>query len=116
MKIIEMMKIKNQLQTKVLNLIDYNSDDNSPIVEENCYWAIEDDELILIEAETSEDVEEMIDNGDYYVHTISSYSAKGEKLYLGEEDDFTFVMAYPQDESYDNTTIFMLDNNKKINI
>ena len=109
--IIEMLKVRDKLQKRVLDLIGYGSDDNSPIEKFEGSWSQVDDELYLLDGDHPKAWEE----GDYYTYTISSYSAKGEKLYVGEEDGFTFIMAYPEDCCYDETTIFMLDNNKNVN-
>jgi len=66
-------------------------------------WDINDDELYLATE----------DGDDYYAYIISSYSAKGEQLYIGEKDGLTIVMGYISDDSWDETSIFVLRNENK---
>lgn len=51
---------------------------------------------------------------DYFCYTISSYSDKGEFLYMKEIEDQFIVMAYPDGEPYSNKTIFIFDKNDKV--
>lgn len=108
MTILELLKVRDELQDKVIKIIGYGSSDDSPIEFEEGYWILDGDELLILEKD--EEPNNSYDEGMYYGFTVSSYSSKGEKLYIGEQDGYTFVMAYPMDDRYDNTTIFMLNN------
>lgn len=75
-------------------------------------WAIYKWNLILFPEEAK--IERSLSDEDFWLYTISSETSKNEKFYYGEKETMTFVMAYPSDESWQNTTIFILNNNKKI--
>lgn len=79
-------------------------DNSSPLIidDSNFNWYIEDDYLIIVD-----------DENDEYTYTISSLESLGIDLYLGEEDGFTYVMAYPEDDWRDSF-IFILDNKKML--
>ena len=98
------LKERDDLTNELLKIIGYGSTDNSYIDMDfiDRKWDINGDELYL---ETEDD--------DYYAYTISSYSAKGEKLYMGEKDGLTIVMGYCSEDSYSDTTIFVLRNENK---
>jgi hypothetical protein len=92
---------------EILDIIGYSDDDHSPVIfYKDSVWCAYDDELCIA------DNEYLFENDGYYTYTISSYAAKGEKLFIGEKDGFTFIMAYPTDEGWSNTIIFILDNDK----
>ena len=108
----ELLKYRDILQERVLNLIGYGTGNNFPIeLDEDVYWIMEGDKLLFLDA--NEEPNNAYEECMYCVHTVSSYSSKGEKFYTGEEDGYTFVMAYPEDSSYEETTIFMLNNKKR---
>lgn len=51
--------------------------------------------------------------GNMYKYTplqISSLGAKGEKLFSGESDGLFYAMAHDEDDTWDNTAIFIFDN------
>jgi hypothetical protein len=48
---------------------------------------------------------------DYYEYEISSLSALGEQLFMGEKDGYTYVMAH--DGDWEKTHIFVLNNKNK---
>jgi hypothetical protein len=80
--------------------------DDSPIhLELERQFSIDGDSLYLQADENplSEDA------GNYYSYTISSLGAKGEELFMGEIDEVIFVMVYPEDENWDDTTILILN-------
>lgn len=81
--------------------------DESPIeIDITSEWEVNGDELhIQVDDEPLSD--------DYYGYTISSMGAKGEELFMGEKDGFTYVMAYP--ENWRDTTIYVLNNKLKVN-
>ena len=98
------LKERDDLTNEILEIIGYGSTNNSYIDMDfiDKRWDINNDELYL---ETEDD--------DYYAYTISSYSAKGEKLYMGEKDGLTFIMGYCSDDSYSDTTLFILKNENR---
>ena len=98
------LKERDDLTKEILEIIGYGSGDNSYIDMDfiDRKWDINGEELYL---ETDDD--------DYYQYTISSYSAKGEKLFMGEKDDLTFVMGYCSEDSYSDTTLFILKNENR---
>ena len=53
------------------------------------------------------------DNEAYYYNT-SSIGMKCEEIYLTEIDDKVVIMAYPEDGSWSNTTIFILNKENQI--
>ena len=82
-------------------------DEDSPIEILEGDWSIEGDSLHIQEGDTPLDE-------DYYSYTISSLGAKGEELFMGEKDGYTYVMAHPEDGSWSDTTIFVLNNKNQI--
>lgn len=68
-------------------------------------WAVNEDELHL-------QVKDYDLEDDYYGYEISSMGAKGEELFMGEKNGYTYVMAH--DGDWEKTTIFVLDNKNKI--
>ena len=98
------LKERDDLTKEILEIIGYGSTDNSYIDMDfiDKKWDINGEELYL---ETEDD--------DYYVYTISSYSAKGEKLYVGEKEGLTFVMGYASEDSWDESCIFVLKNENR---
>ncbi|MCK9477606.1 MAG: hypothetical protein M0R46_16950 [Candidatus Muirbacterium halophilum] len=108
----EMLDAQQKLRDKVLSVIGYDSYDDSPIeLNDEDEWQLDGEELYI--AVENMPMEEALEEGEYYGYTVSSYSMKGEKLYTGEIDDHTIVMAYPQDEMWDDTRIYILNNTKR---
>ena len=82
--------------------------DNSPIVD--CLdrkWLITDTNELQLGIATKS----IIEYEDYYEYEISSMSALGKELFIGEKDDITYIMAH--DGDWENTQIFMLDNKNR---
>jgi len=80
--------------------------DYSPIVNElETNWCLDNDELHL-----QVDDEPLEDN--YYAYIVSSLSALGEELFMGERDGITYAMCYV--DNWNETIILMLDNKNKI--
>jgi len=114
-KILEVLEKRDELQKEILELIGYKSNDNSRIEYSEDGWLVQNDELYFTEDDSIyENYDEFWENGDYYCYTISSYSSKGEELYMKRLNDITIIMAYPVDSSYYETTIFILDNTNEI--
>ncbi len=94
-----------ELIKEVGKIINYNNLEASSRAFDDCRdakWEIVNEELILY-----------VDEDEWH-YTISSYSCKGEKLYFGEKDDLSFVMAYDENSGWDSARIFILDNKNKI--
>ena len=86
----------------ILSFIGYNSHDFMEIeILENSKWNIVDDNLYLQLMEDSDDVYDFI---------ISSYSAQGKKLFMKKDDTYTYIMAYDEEDNYDDTSIFIVQN------
>lgn len=114
-RILKALSERDKIQKEILELIGYGSGDNSWIEwNDDEKWSMYKDDLYFIEDDYKDDVEEALENGNYYRYTISSYSSKGEKLFMKELEDITIIMAYPEEESYDNTTIYILNNKNKV--
>ena len=93
------------LRDELLKLIDYGSEDGSVIeLRLDQKWSFYRDELYIYDGD---------DVDDYYGFTISSYSARGKKLYLYSNEDNTIIMAYPMDGDYYNTCIYIFENSNK---
>ncbi len=54
------------------------------------------------------------EDDDEYYYTISSLSAKGKQLYMGEYENLIILMAYNENRNWDNTEIFILDKNNQL--
>ncbi len=104
-KILSHIKESKIIHNDIMKLIGYDSYNNSPIEKNDSPWGMSNDELRIFTNGNCD---------DYYCYTISSYSAKGEKLFMGKSDGYYFIMAYPSDESYSNTTIFVFNERNKV--
>lgn len=104
-KILAYLKEREIINNELTKIMGYC--DDSPIYDElDKRWCVTaDDFRIEVDGETSlED--------DYYGYTISSLSAKGEKLFMGELDGVVYIMAYS--ENWRETEIFMLSKDKQV--
>ena len=86
---------------KISDLIGCNIENNVIDYRLDSKWNIVDDELYI----------DLNNNADYFLFTVSSYSAKGDQLFKGESDGLLYVMAYDEDDFSDNTCVFVLDLN-----
>ena len=68
----------------------------------DCYieakWEVSDDNLMVIS------------DGNEYGFTVSSYSAKGEKLFMGEINELTLIMVYSDNWELSFVYIFKTAN------
>ena len=96
---------KEQIFHKISKIIGYENyiTDNELYNYTDHKFCIIDDTLWIYNHEESE----------WYDHIISSYSAKGETLFQGESNGYLYVMAYIEDQGWDNTDIYILDVNKR---
>lgn len=72
---------------EILGLSESLYDNEALIDETDCKWNREDEQLLICRGKSN----------DVYSYTISSYSAKGERFFIGESDGLTYVMCYPDD-------------------
>lgn len=68
-------------------------------------WSTIDDELHL-------QVDDSDLEDDYYGYEISSLGARGEKLFMGDKDGYTYVMAH--DGDWEKTELFVLRTENKV--
>ena len=95
--------INKELRSIIKHLSD---DDQSPIEIFEGEWNLKGFELLI--QHSDDPLEE-----DGYPYIVSSLGAKGKDLFMGEKDGFTYLMAYPDDGNWSDTTIFILDNKNK---
>ena len=50
---------------------------------------------------------------DYYMYELSSMGAKGEQFFMGEKDEYTYIMAHYEGE-WEETQIFVLKTENKV--
>ena len=82
--------------------------DDSPIeIEIDSQWSQDGDSLWI--SADGKPIDE-----DYYAYTVSSFSARGEELFMGEKDGLTYVMAYSEEGRWQDTYIFILSNKNKV--
>lgn len=110
-KLDSLLKQNKSLMKLIGETIGYSSDINETINDsyKSLKWSLDRDTLQI-----HENLDE--DSDDYYEYTVSSYSAKGERLYMGEIGDLTLLMAYPSHERYDDTEIIILKTQNKIEL
>lgn len=108
-KILKHIKDSKRIHKDIMDLIGYEGYSGSPIETRDLPWRIGSDKY-------SDNLRLFTDTNcdDYYDYTISSYSAKGEKLFMTQLEGYYIIMAHPTDESYYNTTIFVLDEVNKV--
>lgn len=70
-------------------------------------WEIIGDDELHIQTE-DEDLED-----NYFSFQISSLGASGKEFFMGEKDGISYIMAH-DDESWEDTAIFILDNKNKV--
>lgn len=104
-KILSHIKESKIIHKDIMKLIGYDGYNNSPLEKNDSPWGMSSDELRIFTDGNCD---------DYYSYTISSYSARGKQLFMGETDGYCVIMAYPSDESYENTTIFIFDEKNKV--
>jgi len=93
------INIFNETTLEILTFIGYGSAGYYEIdIDKNSSWSIYNDELVISIGD------------DVYSYTISSYSSKGEKLYMNSDDEYTYVMCYPEYDNWENATIIILKN------
>ena len=82
--------------------------DDSPIVDclDRKWLVTESNELQL-----GVGTDSIIEFEDYYEYEISSMSALGKELFMGEKDGITYIMAH--DGDWEKTEILMLDNKNR---
>ena len=51
------------------------------------------------------------DRNEYDPYQISSYRNEQDKLYIGEKNELTFIMAYNECYGWDSAQVFIFDNN-----
>lgn len=99
---------KKWLSRQIARIIGYGTEDDildEQLLDERANgWSIEGDTLYIYMDEGEE---------DYICYTISSYSAKNEKFFMGTQDGLRFVMAYPEDMLTSDTSIMVLDEAKR---
>ena len=95
----------NDFNDFIKEIIKYTGDLDSSIEKWNNTFTITDDSLELYENDDEYDV-------DFYV--ISSHATKGDKIYMGEYQNYIVLMAYPDSGDWRDTTIFILDKSKQI--
>ena len=85
----------------ILKFIGYNSNDFFEVeIFLNYKWYYTNNDLYFMD-------------NNLYINTISSYAAKGEKLYMNSDDNYTYIMAYDDNYGYETATIMIFDNNLK---
>lgn len=115
LKLIEMQKLLDshkRLYELIRKIINYEQVDDSPIaVYLDEPWFIDNTKLvILFDDEEFEGFEQWYE----YHYTISSLGTKGKELYMGVHTDYTVIMAYPEDGNWEDSSIFILSNEKQI--
>lgn len=110
----DIQNLKNEILSyqetvnKILKIIGYSSEYFQEItILEHAKWGVCGDDLSLGGLYQDEP-------DDTYSYIISSYSAKGIKLFMGSDDEHTFIMAYDDNSRYDDTEIFVLRNSNEI--
>lgn len=91
---------------EIKSVIDYNSEINiTPCLE--CEWSIEGG-LLHINFGGEDGLYE------YAGLEISSLGALGKKLFMGEKDGISFIMAYDDGLGWEHAYVYILDNKKRI--
>jgi hypothetical protein len=107
--------LKNKIENYVNERYDINVhlqkiikhislDESAPFFVEDSNWYINNDELIIID-----------NHDDEFAYTISSLGKMGIDLFMGESDGYTYVMVYPEGDSWEYRSILILDNKKMLN-
>ena len=104
-KVLDLYEKHIEFSNLIKKVIDYEGTLNLPINKWNGDFHIDKYDALLILYDN--------ENDDEYYYTISSYSAKGKKLYMGEYKDLIIVMAYS--DNWDDAEIYILNkkNQKK---
>jgi hypothetical protein len=106
-KIRNHIKERESLNKELRRIIKHLADDNqSPIEIFEGEWKIKGIELLIQHSDDS-----LEEDGVPYI--ISTMWGVGNELFMGEDGDYTYVMAYPFDGETSDTTIFVLENKNK---
>lgn len=104
-KIVNFIKVRDDLYEEISNIIDYggNLTDNELFLYTDEKFSIHGEDLFIYD----------IDDDEWYSLIISSLGTMGEKLYIGESDGYVYVMAYEDERGWDNTNIYIFDADKR---
>jgi hypothetical protein len=100
---------EESLLDDILGIMGLPNEHTYPInLEDDVEWYIVGDELIIHESDD--------DDEDYYelTYIVASLGDKGLIQYIGEDGHLTFVLAYPYEGSWEDSEIYVLDNNLNI--
>ena len=113
---------KETLAKDIGKIIDYGSGLSDEQIENwlGYYWSVNGNTLRIFEEKPPEswandrEEEDWYDNANQWEYTVSSYSAKGEKFFVGSQDGLTFVMGYPEDRMTRDAHVHVFDDEKKV--
>lgn len=98
-EILKFIEDRNNICTKISDIIGYRSNmSDVPFLDYTKFeWSTQEESLFIKEED------------EIYSYMISSYSSKDEKFYKGESDGYMYVMAYDDNDEWNDTHIFILD-------
>ena len=117
-KVIEYLDLQYDLKQEIAELIGYGSELDCAI--EDCrlkHWYIDGKDRLMMFSEKPPAnwyTDDWLDNADYWEYTISSYAARGERFFQGEQDRYTFIMAYFEDGRTNDANVLVFRNSRKI--
>lgn len=105
-KIKKVVQEYDSVRSEILKKIGYESGDSSQFNFDyiNYKWDISEVVGCL----------RLFDTDEEYEFTLSSYGSKKEKFYYHRDEDYTYVMCYPEHLSWDNTEILILTTKNEI--
>jgi len=116
-KVIEYLDLQYDLKQEIAELIGYGQSLDCAIEDWRLhYWYVDGDQLLVFDKRPPENwlKDDWLDDADFWEYTISSYSARGERFFRSEQDNYTFIMAYPEDSSWSYANVLVLRNGKQV--
>ena len=105
---------QKSLYDNIGEIINYTDCDDSPLkLELDSKWFIEDDRLVILDTdEEFEGFDQWYENE----YTISSLGSKGKEFFMNTSDNLFFIMAYYENENWDDTSIYILLNTNELKL
>lgn len=89
---------------KIIDYPDLEAYGEAVVDETDMFWTTVNGVLYLSE----EDSVYIPDNEECWSYEMSSYLSKREKFYMGEKDEYTFIMAFDEQNGWDSADIKIL--------
>lgn len=108
--------MRKELIEKIGKIIGYENVYVGEPISDNTdvFWSMDGESLHIGMLDKDNKPKDLYATEEYYGYTVSSYCAKGEKLFCGEHEGLMYVMAYDEDGRWSESSIMILDLTKRV--